>query len=99
MRETMEFPPMMGRLIRAHMLRVIEGDLYDLREFYDLRAELDAAIQTAIVCGRSGQPEAWSWSNIGDALGMTRQAAQQRWGRPHVPVRSLTSTPGVRPAA
>ncbi len=71
---------MMARLIRAHMLRVIEGDLYDLREFYELRAELDAAIQTAIERGRQLQPGAWSWTNIGDALGVSRQAAQQRWG-------------------
>ena len=44
-----------------------------------LSAEIDTAIAQA-VHGLRGS--GYSWAEIGSRLGITRQAAQQRWGRP-----------------
>jgi hypothetical protein len=55
-------------------------------------AELDRLIDAARVvadadhelarAARAARHAGASWAQIGDALGLTRQAAQQRWGRP-----------------
>ena len=42
-------------------------------------AEIDTAIGQAVT-GLRGF--GYSWAEIGSRLGITRQAAQQRWGRP-----------------
>jgi len=44
------------------------------------RAVSDAERQLA--CAARDARHAASWAQIGDALGITRQAAQQRWGQP-----------------
>ena len=43
----------------------------------DLSAEIDTAIGQAVT-GLRGF--GYSWADIGTRLGITRQAAQQRWG-------------------
>jgi len=43
----------------------------------DLSEEIDAAIGQAVTGLRSF---GYSWAEIGTRLGITRQAAQQRWG-------------------
>lgn len=72
---------MMGRVARAWGRRVAAGDTYDLAELVEFRRTLDGVITQAVVAARATQPEAWSWSGIGDALGISRQAAQQRYGQ------------------
>ena len=44
----------------------------------DLADEIDSAIGQAVT-GLRGF--GYSWAEIGSRLGITRQAAQQRWGR------------------
>jgi hypothetical protein len=44
-----------------------------------LADELDAAIAEAV---RGLRARGYSWAEIGARLGITRQAAQQRWGTP-----------------
>ncbi len=78
MTETQEFPAFMSRLLDSWARRVGEGDTYDLRELVDWRADVDAAIADAVAIGRD-DGAGWSWAEIGDALGISRQAAQQRW--------------------
>ena len=55
-----------------------------------LADELDAAIAEAVKglrgCG-------YSWAEIGSRLGITRQAAQQRWGASSDPAVSPPSPP------
>lgn len=69
------------RLVRAYGRRVAEeGDEPELAQLVALRAELDEAIQAA-VDGMRGRGRDISWTWIGRALGITRQAAYQRWGR------------------
>lgn len=80
MTETSEFPEMMGRLLGAWARRVAEADTYDLREMVEVLGIGAAPVKRAVALNRE-QERAWSWGEIGDALGITRQAAQQRFGR------------------
>ena len=48
-----------------------------LADMADLAAEIDTAIGQAVTGLRD---RGYSWAEIGTRLGITRQAAQQRWG-------------------
>lgn len=76
-REAADFPPFIRRMLRAYGRRVAECDPVDLAALVALRKDLDAAIATAV----EGQRDRHSWTDIADALGITRQAARQRWGK------------------
>lgn len=67
------------RAIIRYGEKVGDGDPEDLTDMLKLRAELDTAIGQAV----RAQRETWgtSWASIGDAAGMTKQAAHQKWGR------------------
>ncbi|WBC02679.1 hypothetical protein [Micromonospora sp. WMMA1976] len=65
------------RIIRAHGRRVATGDVEALRDLVTLSADLDRAITDAVVGLRQF---GYSWAEIGQRLGISRQAAQQRWG-------------------
>ncbi|HEY1445662.1 MAG TPA: hypothetical protein VGF51_12250 [Acidimicrobiales bacterium] len=70
---------MTGRMIRALRDRGLrDDDLEVLKEFARLRDELDRGIEDLVTQLR-GYPSSCSWSEIGTALGLTRQAAQQRF--------------------
>jgi ABC-type Na+ transport system ATPase subunit NatA len=79
--ETPEFAAMMARMARAWSRRVAQADTYDLAEMIEFGRTFEDAIAAAIRGGREVQPEAFSWSAIGEAAGISRQAAQQRWGK------------------
>ena len=66
------------RVLRAYARRVATGDIDALTAMTDLSAEIDTAIGQA-VAGLRGF--GYSWADIGARLGITRQAAQQRWGQ------------------
>ncbi len=63
----------------------------------NLSADLDHAIAEAITALRTRH--GYSWADIGARLGITRQAAQQRWGGTSSPVTTLDGTgpTGSRP--
>ena len=63
----------------AFARRVADGDVEALTLMLGLSAEIDDAIAQAVQ-GLRGF--GYSWAEIGSRLGITRQAAQQRWGRP-----------------
>lgn len=65
-------------MIRAAGRRVADADEFELAELVALRDELDRAIADAVAGQRTGPAER-SWQSIGDALGMTRQAAHKRY--------------------
>ncbi len=67
------------RVLRAYARRVATGDIDALEAMTDLSAEIDAAIGQAVTGLRAF---GYSWAEIGTRLGITRQAAQQRWGSP-----------------
>ena len=65
------------RILRAYARRVADGDVEALALMLGLAEEIDTAIAEAVKglrgCG-------YSWAEIGSRLGITRQAAHQRWG-------------------
>ena len=65
------------RIIRAHGRRVADGDVEALRDLVALSSVIDDAIGEAVIGLRAF---GYSWSEIGARLGISRQAAQQRWG-------------------
>jgi len=76
-RETLEYLAAARRFIAAAGRRVADSDEFELAELVALRDDLEAAIATAI----HGQREyGRSWAHIGDALGITRQSAHERYG-------------------
>ncbi|GAA5205886.1 hypothetical protein [Microbacterium kyungheense] len=75
-RETMEYLGFASRAIAAAGRRVGDADEFELAELVALRAVLEEAILTGIQGQRA---RGRSWAHIGDALGITRQAAQERY--------------------
>jgi hypothetical protein len=66
------------RVLRAYARRVADGDVEALIAMTGLAAEIDTAISQAVTGLRAF---GYSWAEIGSRLGITRQAAQQRWGQ------------------
>jgi hypothetical protein len=77
--ENDEYAAFVRRVLRAYARRVATGDVEALTLMTDLAAEIDTAISQAVTGLRAF---GYSWAEIGSRLGITRQAAQQRWGRP-----------------
>jgi hypothetical protein len=65
------------RIVRAYSRRVAAGDIEAITDLVTLADHLDEAIAFAI----GGLREfGYSWAEIGNRLGVSRQACQQRWG-------------------
>ena len=64
------------RVLRAYARRVADGDVEALIAMTALADEIDTAIGQAVTGLRAF---GYSWAQIGTRLGITRQAAQQRW--------------------
>jgi hypothetical protein len=75
--ENDEYAAFLGRVVRAYARRVAAGDVEALTLMLGLSADIDDAIGQAVT-GLRGV--GYSWAEIGNRLGITRQAAQQRWG-------------------
>ena len=78
--ENDEYAAFARRVLRAYARRIADGDVEALTLMLGLSAEIDDAIAQAVT-GLRGS--GYSWAEIGSRLGITRQAAQQRWGRSH----------------
>jgi hypothetical protein len=65
---------MIRRVLKALARR---GDENALEALVSLRADLDAAIGDA---ARNMHDAGWSWTEVGAAVGVTRQAARQAYG-------------------
>ncbi|MGW3793179.1 hypothetical protein ACWD8I_18730 [Micromonospora arida] len=74
--ENDQFAAFTRRIIRAHGRRVATGDVEALRDLVALSTDLDRAIGDAVIGLRAF---GYSWAEIGSCLGISRQAAQQRW--------------------
>ena len=68
------------RQVRSLSRRVGESDGVALATLVELRDEVEQGITDAIAGLRHDPAAPASWTEIGDALGTTRQAAQQRYG-------------------
>lgn len=77
--ENSEFAAFGRRIIRAAGRRIAAGDVDALPDLAALSAHLDAAIGEAVLGLRTA---GYSWGEIAARLGVTRQAAHQRWAAP-----------------
>ena len=76
--ENYQYADFLRRVIRAYSRRVAAGDIEAITAMARLADDIDTAIGDAITGLRSGS--GYSWADIALRLGVTRQAAQQRWG-------------------
>ncbi len=92
--ENDEYAAFVRRILHAYSRRVGDGDIEALAHMLGLAEEIDTAI-TGAVKGLRGY--GYSWAEIGARLGITRQAAQQRWGATVSPARATYN--GDRPVS
>jgi hypothetical protein len=77
--ENDQFDAFVRRILSAYARRVAAGDIEALRTLAALSSEVDAVTRLAVV-GLRQAPCRYSWSEIADRLGVSRQAAQMRYG-------------------
>ena len=75
--ENSQYAAFARRILRAYARRICAGDIDALADITVLAADVDNAIRHAVTGLRT---VGYSWAEIGARLGVTRQAAQQRWG-------------------
>jgi hypothetical protein len=75
--ENSQYAAFARRILRAYARRISTGDIDALADITILAADIDDATRHAITGLRTA---GYSWAEIGARLGVTRQAAQQRWG-------------------
>lgn len=80
-KENSEYGAFVRRAIRSYGARVGVGDVDALPDLLGLHEDLDEAIAQAVADLRA-EPNLYSWSEIARRLGVTRQAAMQRWPTP-----------------
>lgn len=78
--ETPELLQGVRRILASLAVRVGESDTEALRLLVELRADVEQTITEAIRGLRNDPAVPASWAEIGDALSVTPQAAQQRYG-------------------
>jgi hypothetical protein len=76
--ENSEYAAFARRILRAYSRRIATGDVESLTHLINLADDINDAIQQAVNGLRAS---GYSWAEIGVRLGITRQAAHQRWGR------------------
>jgi hypothetical protein len=76
--ENDDYAAFLRRVLRAYSRRVAAGDIEAIADMAALADEIIAATQGAISSLRA--THGYSWADIARRLGITRQAAQQRWG-------------------
>lgn len=82
-REAPEVTAAAVRMMRALVKRAGDGELEALEGLVSLQAALDGCLDQAVHGYREGPAKA-SWAAVGEAVGVSRQAAQQRFGRTEV---------------
>jgi hypothetical protein len=76
--ENDEYAEFVRRIFRAYARRIASGDIDALAGMVSFTADIEAIIQQVVT--RLRDQHGYSWAEIGLRLGVTRQAAQQRWG-------------------
>ena len=77
--ENSEYAAFARRVLRAYSRRIAIGDVESLTHLISLADDINDAIAQAVTGLRGA---GYSWAESGSRLDVTRQAAQQRWGRP-----------------
>jgi len=81
MTESGEFGAFARRILRALGRRVADRDIEALADLAALQTELDTVMQAAVDRLRSDEGGGYSYTDVARVLGITRQAAQQRFSR------------------
>lgn len=76
--EDAEYGAMLIRMVRAYGRRLEQADAGDLPTLVDLAHQVDEILVESVTAMRN---RGVTWAEIGDAFGITKQAAQQRWGK------------------
>jgi hypothetical protein len=74
------FKAMMLRMVRAYLRRVEAGDLQALADFVEVHRYMSLALNIAVAAQRNHRDNPASWAGIAKATGLSRSAAQERWG-------------------
>lgn len=74
-----EFLKMLKRMIRAGARRVGDADEVELQEFLEVRRFFDEQFARAV---KAQVENGHSWQDVGDALGISKQAAFKRFSKP-----------------
>jgi hypothetical protein len=74
--ENADYASFARRILRAYARRVADGDIEALRQLVLLPSDVDAITRTAV---RGLREFGYSWTEIADRLGVSRQAAQMRY--------------------
>src|SRR5215475_12519227 len=77
--ENPEYASFARRVVKAYARRVADGDIAALRELVVFVTDVDDATRVAVAGLRRW---GYSWFDIATQVGMSKQAAQQRWGTP-----------------
>lgn len=77
--ETQDYVAMLSRMVRGLGRRVAAGDPGDLAAAVELHAQLDAVIRESVA--RMREDSGFSWQQLADELGTSKQAVQQKYGR------------------
>jgi hypothetical protein len=93
---TQEYQAFTGRILRSYGRKALAGELDTtaLEHLAQIRAEVDAQMVATVHALRTEQGGAYSWAQIGEALGMTRAAAFKKYGAAEGEARK----PGGQPA-
>ena len=74
--ENDEYAAFVRRVLRAYSRRIATGDIDAITELNSLFEEVESALGRAVLGLRL---LGYSWAEIGQRLGVTRQAVHQRW--------------------
>ena len=77
--ENDEYGAFARRVLRAYGRRIAQGDIDALTELKELAEEVESSLGGAVIGLRL---LGYSWAEIGQRLGVTRQTAHERWGGP-----------------
>ena len=90
------YAAMMRRMANAFGKRAREGRVTPdtLVQMVEIQALLDEQLHEVVHALRSEAGGSHSWSEIGDALGITRGAASNRFGKSDTDARTVGGQPG-----
>lgn len=77
-----KYAAFMKRIARSYGRKALEGELDTsaLEHLVEAREMIDQQIEQVVRALRTEEGGAYSWSEIGEALGITRAAAYKRYG-------------------
>lgn len=79
--ETNTYGKMMGRMVKAYGRRVAGQDIEELAGLAQFVKDSETVLGETVAQLRTEEGGSYSWAQIGRVLGITRSAAQQRFGK------------------